>query len=280
MSDWEDFDVRRIIVALDATTSSTPTVDAAAHMAARLQADLAGLFVEQQELLDLEDHAGARLLSLPGGQGGPAESGRIERELRSMALKARREFERASRRWRLRVSFDVTRGRLEPAVVDKTAIDDLVVVSSRGRRLTRAVRLPSSGAKLGASLDRSVLFLTRGVAPIRSVVVLYDDSRQAASALGAARRLAETDGIMLTVLVVGDRREDAAQMVQSVEAQVPPNARVHVHRIADDSAPRIARAVQSVHGDLFIVGRDTDISNVDDIQGFLSEMGCPILVVR
>jgi nucleotide-binding universal stress UspA family protein len=280
MSDNEDFDVRRLILALDASTPSASAVTVAAHFAARLQADLGGLFVEQQDLLDLEEHPAARHISLPFGADGKLERGSLERELRSMALEARRAFDRASRQFRLRVSFDVARGRLRSTVIEKTEPSDLVVVESTGRRLTRAVRLPSSGTRLGAGLQRSVLFLTSAAAPIRSVVVLYDGTHQSRRALGAARRLAATDGIMLTVLVVGETREEAADLVESIESRTPPSARVHTHRIADESADRITRAVQGVHGDLFIVGGDTEVSGVDDIDDFLRELGCPLLVVR
>jgi nucleotide-binding universal stress UspA family protein len=238
------------------------------------------LFVERQDLLDLEEHPAARHISLPAGRGGSLERGTMERELRSMALEARREFERVSRRWRLHVSFDVARGRLRDQVSERTDPTDLVVVDSAGRKLIRSVRLPSSGTRLGAGLDRSVLFLTPVASPVRSVVVLYDGSYHARRALGAARRLAETDGIMLTVLVVGESREEAAELVQSVNAQTPMSARVHTHRIADESAERIGRAVQGVHGDLFIVGGDTEISGVEDIERFLARIGCPLLVVR
>lgn len=280
MIDNEDFDVRRIVVALDASTESGPAVAIAAHFAARLHAELGGLFIEQRELIELEEHPVARHISLPLGRGGLVKRGTMQRELRSMALEARRELERASRRWQLRVSFDVVRGRLEGQVVERTDPGDLIVVESTGRRLTRSVRLPSSGTRIGTGIDRSVLFLTSAVAPVRSVVVLYDGSLQSRRGLGAARRLAETDGIMLTVLVVGESREDATELLESLEGRVPPTARVHMHRIADNAADRIARAVRGVHGDLFIVGGDTEVTGVDDVESFLSEIGCPLLVIR
>ncbi|MGM0557960.1 MAG: hypothetical protein ACQEVA_16360 [Myxococcota bacterium] len=276
----EEFEVRRLVVALDATTSSSPTVSVAAHFAVRLQAELGGLFIEQQELLDLEEHPAARHISLPVGRGSRLERGKMERELRSMALEARRQFERASRRWRLRVSFDVARGRLRDEVSQRTEPTDLVVVESTGRRLIRSVRLPSSGTQLGAGLERSVLFLMPVSGPVRSVVVLYDGTYQSRRALGAARRLAETDGIMLTVLVVGESREEAAAFAESIDLQTPMNAQVHTHRIADETAERLGRAVQGVHGDLFIVGGETEISGVEDIDSFLARIGCPLLVVR
>ena len=52
------FAIRRILIALDASTHSLAALDAAAEMAANMQAELIGLFVEDENLLHLSYKAG------------------------------------------------------------------------------------------------------------------------------------------------------------------------------------------------------------------------------
>ena len=81
--------IRRILVALDASHHSLAALDAAAELAASLEAELQGLFVEDANLLRLAGLPVARVVRYPFATPARPDPVRMERELRVQAAQAR-----------------------------------------------------------------------------------------------------------------------------------------------------------------------------------------------
>ncbi|HEX9050121.1 MAG TPA: hypothetical protein VF841_06255, partial [Anaeromyxobacter sp.] len=87
---------RRIVVGLDASAASLDALAAAAALAGRLRADLAGVFVEDEDLIRLAGLPFAGVVRLPGGAREGIDLARAEAELRALAAGAREALERAA----------------------------------------------------------------------------------------------------------------------------------------------------------------------------------------
>ena len=114
---------RRLLVALDAADDAQLLLDAAADMAARMHADLAGLFIEDMDLLGLGDNPLIRMVSAHAAAAQSIATREIERALRRQVATAREAFERAAKARRLESSFEVRRGRLASALQGEIEID-------------------------------------------------------------------------------------------------------------------------------------------------------------
>jgi nucleotide-binding universal stress UspA family protein len=107
---------RRILVAIDPSGGARDVLVAAARLAARQEAELLGLFVEDTDVLTLASLPFARefgLLSAPR----PMDPTTTESEIRAQAALVERWLATAARELGLSWSFEIRRGRYESEVL-------------------------------------------------------------------------------------------------------------------------------------------------------------------
>lgn len=193
MAEEEPFSARRILVGIDASSASLDALSAAASIAARLGSELAGLFVEDEDLLRLAALPFAGIVRIPGGQREPIDLSSAEAALRAMGSRAREALQRTASHHRLTCSFQVRRGRVVPEMLAAAEGADLVVLgaASHGRPARAAVG--ETARATAARARTSVLLLARGSRLTGGVVAVDDGTPAGTRALAAARRVAPED---------------------------------------------------------------------------------------
>ena len=249
--------VRRMLVALDASAPSLAALSAAVQMAARLGAEVAGLFVEDEDLVRLGGHGAARIIDSSSSASRAPDAAEMGNALRAMARAARGALEQSAARARLTWSFRVARGRVAPEVVAAAAHADVVCLGRAGWFGARGARLGSTAAAVASSSPSHVL-LVRDFGDLADApVVLHDGSGAGSRALDLALELCARDGGRLVVCVP---RELAAHLEPEIERRAaergvtatiralgePPAARggllVLPASVADDALPQVAAA--------------------------------------
>ncbi len=101
---------RRIVVTLDASACGRAALEAAAQLAAGMQAELQGLFVEDVDLLRLANLPLASEIPLPGAVPRQLELARIQCAFRAHAARVQQALAEVADRLQLRWSFQVLQG--------------------------------------------------------------------------------------------------------------------------------------------------------------------------
>ena len=180
----------RIWVALDESPRSLAALTAAAALAEGLDAELAGLFVEDVNLQHLFGLPFAREFSALTGAGRPLSQADVERAWRHEAGILQRQLVEAAGRQRLRWSFRVARGRVLAEMETLAHAFDLVVL---GKPIgTGVVAVTRTTAR---RVDRHP---QPGPGP---VLVLFEAVPASASSLAMGAMLARRNGAELIVLV-------------------------------------------------------------------------------
>jgi len=117
----------RVLVALDASPQSQAALRAAARVAAAMQAELLGLFVEDANLFHLCNSPFCREVGLRTAVVRQLESQTVERQLRVLAAEMRRSLARVAGEAQVHWSFQVTRGAVEHELL--TAAENSVLLS-------------------------------------------------------------------------------------------------------------------------------------------------------
>jgi nucleotide-binding universal stress UspA family protein len=94
--------ITRILVAVDASPLSLAALEAAAELAASLQAELLGLYIEDINLLRAADSPFAREVGHFSGSIRDLDSQRLQRQLRSQANRVRRRLSQLAERSQIR----------------------------------------------------------------------------------------------------------------------------------------------------------------------------------
>ncbi len=190
------FRIRRILVALDATARCAAALEESARFAARLDAELLGVFVEDVNLLRLAALPFVRETGTHSATTRRIEDRAMERALRVQAQQARAALDAAAARMGVAVRFAVARGQVAAQLIEAARDADLVILA--------LARREAIGAKIRAVLSGvpgPLLLLREGAGVRAPVVTVHDGTPTADRAVEIAGQLAHDLGAReLTVL--------------------------------------------------------------------------------
>lgn len=262
-------ELRRILLALDAAGADAETLDAVARMAAALEAELVGVFIEDQAMLAAAELPMTWSWPRSGAGRRPLDARLMARALRVTAARASEALASVAARRRVRWSFRVASGDMSETVFAEAAAGDLLALASRDRTLRlRGVEAlqQAAGSEAGCSL-----LLLRGVAGThRPIVALYDGS---ARVLDLALRLAKGFDLPLRILAVGKSVEAAGKQAESARdwlAGRETGVRIRVKSfVADEDVRAMIESIQSEGPGLVVADRQQGEAN--DVIGPLCE---------
>ncbi len=273
--------IRRILLALDTATHSLATFEAATVLAARLDAELHALFVEDINLLRLAALPFARETRLTSATTCRLQNPDMERALRAEATRAQATLATLATRRHVRWSFHVTRGQVAAQVRAAALETDLVAFTFSGGAPARLTQVVATMEAVMGGAPCPLLMLPPGAAIRPPFVVIYDGSPASARALRLAAWLAQAEGQSVTVLLAAvdppmARRlrseADALLAVAKVTAEYPLPPR--------PEATAIARAVRAASAGTLLLAADSLVFNGDSRRRLLEELECAALLTR
>lgn len=277
----QELNIRRILVALDASTHSLAALRAAAELAASLHAELIGIFVEDENLLHLAGLPFAHELRSPAAKRRPMSSDAMERQLHLQAAQARRALEKAAEKVNAQWSFQTIRGQVTPSVLSAALDVDLVALGRVSRPLHPRSRLGSTARAAFLKTDRSVLVMQQGSDLSYPVLVTYDGSMAAKQALAAAAKLAHFSGDELNVLLLSEEFDQVAPLRDELSAWLDERSlSAEFHWLPEATVAKLAEVVQSAENCVLVLGGDNPLLNAEAIQELLDKTDCPVMLVR
>lgn len=260
---------RRIAVTLEASATGRPLLETCVRLAALLDAELEGIFIEDINLIRL---AGLPFLreQRPASLGEESVSARrMQQELRGLARQAARMLEQAAREMGVPWSFQVWRGAAGVETLCQVFPADvlgLTRVSTRAAtRLwaTAGTRTRLSGRSLG------------------NICVLFGTSETALRALDTAARLARELQTGLTVLLPGiDVPEDAELRAKAGTVLEKRGQGARIVQLGPDGATALAQAVAATGSGVLVTEVAHPLFEQAGLGPCFTALPCPVLLVR
>ncbi len=247
-----DHALRRILVALDASAHSHAALAAAVALAARLHAEIEGLFVEDINLLRLAELPFAREIRFGQTGARQVEAEALRRNLRARAAVLRRELEEIATENQISTTFRVAQGAVTEQVLTAAREVDLLALGRLGHSLAQRVRLGST-ARAAIARAASAVLLVQPVAASGPVLALYDGSAAGARALALATQVSGETGELRVLVWATDeetafeRRQLAAHMLDARQADT------QYQHLAGGDAPRVLAWINRQGGSLLIM---------------------------
>ncbi len=207
------FKLRRILVALDSAPQSSRSLESGAELAARLEAELFGLFVEDADLLRAAAVPLTRHVNLLTGVADVLDSVATEAQLARTAEAARARLEAVATKRRVRWSFTTVRGAMHAELETATGEADLLVI--RGATALRDRDLSLRAQRAGA-----VLVIPPGTQLSHPVSVCIDDSPGAVDALQLGATLAAGGDADMEILISADDEGICGELEQGVRREL------------------------------------------------------------
>jgi nucleotide-binding universal stress UspA family protein len=268
--------IRRILVALDASPHSLAALEASVQLAARIGAELVGLFVEDTALLRLAEIPCTRELLYFSVAGAPLTRESMESQFRAQSEQIRRTLEAAARRVQVAWSFRTVRGTIISEIKAAAAGVDLVALGRGGWSLDRRLRAGSTALEIADS-SLPVLLLPSDRIPEKAhLIVYYDGSREAQRGLLAATglSLAGMDGI--TVLVESDREPDPF-LTETTLANKDIEIRCVYVGAANEAG--LLATLRAEKGGILVLGSRALLNRLPALDTILRETEMPLLLL-
>lgn len=259
--------IRRILVALDTSSRGAAAAQAATELAATMQAELLGLFVEDMNLLNLASLPFARELGLTSACSRPLDFDEIERAMRSQAAQVERLLARTAERRQLRWSFQVTRGQVVAEVLSAGQGMDLVVLGKTGRSIADRLRGPRMAGD-------------EAVPARRPLLLVFDGSEPSLRALSIAAQLARNASRALVLMIPAVGKDYQRLHKQAEDFLEPGISRVRWHAVKG-GAGEMAQAARSERAEIVVLAAPSDSRSTPDlIDSLLEAVDCPLVLVR
>lgn len=201
--------IRRILVALDASPASRFAIQTAVDLAARFEAELVGLFVEDTNLLRVARLPFVREIGAFSFSARKLDVDDLQRQLRAQADQMRRSLAMAAQLRGIAWEFRVKRGPVTAEVMTAGADADLMVMGRAGRSLTAKRRLGSTVRSMVLQRSGMTFILTSAFRFAAPAILLYDGSEAGHKALEIAASLVEAQDRRLTVALVAESKNES-----------------------------------------------------------------------
>lgn len=275
--------IQRILVALDASTSSLNALHTAVDLAAQFKAEVLGLFVEDVNLLRLAELPMAREISFYTPSARRLKPLEMELQLRIQAARIRRTLEKIAGQAGVAWSFRSTRGAVGAEVLSAGAEADLVVLGKIGRSLP--------GPQRSGSTVRTLLLHRRGMTlimesrvpfgPTLPVAALYDGTPAAQKALETATYLAESHQAAMIVFIIADSIEQGrAYQQEAVRRLEPPHSPTAFRRLVRADLSELADRIRRETGGPVVIPCLEDWFAAEKLCGLIDDITNPVLLIR
>jgi hypothetical protein len=274
-------EIHRILVTLDASPGSLMRIESAAELAANLQAELNGLFVEDANLLRMAELPFVTEISLSSPIGRRIRLEQLQYQLRAQSERMRQALAAAATTRGVPWKFKVARGSVVSQVLSAASEADLLILG----KMTWA---PIGGKRLGSTV-RMILTQGRGLTLIIQermswalpISVIFDGSNLSAKALYIAARLSKAEDRQLNVFILASDRETALKRKKMVLEKLAEANFVINFRIAiNPSLNSLAWLVQTHVSGPLILPCSENLLQGEGLCSLVNEVSNPVLLIR
>ncbi len=256
--------IRRILVAMDILSDNLAVLETAAELAARSEAELTGLFVEDTDLLRAADlPVSLEVMLWTARERNPTET-EMARALRALAARIRKDLERAAERARVPWSFQVVRGPRIQVFMEAGAESDLMFVGP-----ARCSRVPRYSPQ-------------RRPRKPGAVCILFSGTAASQRALGMAMQLADQHRVLVKVLLAGSDFEDIRSTQPWLDKRLKdPRLAIRILDLGGEDDQALIDLLGSTAPGVLIIPADNRLTRDPlSFQRLQSAVNCPIMFVR
>ncbi|MFY0610823.1 MAG: hypothetical protein JXQ99_04795 [Hyphomicrobiaceae bacterium] len=272
---------RRIVVGLKAAADIDRSVEAATTLAAAIQAEVVGLYVEEDGLLSLAALPFARVIGHGEGRSERLTEAAMAKAIARGAVTSRKVLsahaEKASVNW----SFTVEQGELASKMRGVLAAGDFLVLSSNHRGFgTEDLlnELRSAPRRL-----HGVVLAVSGKAkrPTGPVIAIDDGDAAGRGTVTLASHIASVLGVPLCLFTVASSNSEADRIVARARSLAKATQKIETHRLPIGASQMIASAIAKFQPSFVVADQEGEPFGDDAAaRALLRTVGAPVLLLR
>ncbi len=273
--------IKQILVALDGSPSSISALEKGAKLAAGLNAELVGLFVEDINLLRATQLPFTQEISFFSSGYRPLDPLELERQLRVQADRVRQIMERIALAKNLSARFRVVRGAVAEEILNAAKDADLLMLGKTGRSLPGFSRFGSTVRHVVIRRPGMTLVWHLHGSDIRPVVLVYDGSESARKALLVAVSLQEVQESGLIVYLVAENPEKGHELRLEVSGMLKDlGAHATFRTLVRPDLNNLAWMLRSENAGPVVLPCNEKRVSEEHLCALVEEIANPVLLVK
>ncbi len=273
---------RRIVVALDASRHSEAALEAAARLCTVFDAELVGVFVEDQNVLRAAELPFTMDVGRLARTSVELSDFAVRRMFRVQERRARRAFDWTVRQHRLRNEFQLASGDVAERLIDAAEEADLITLGQSGSVAASRQKLGTVTRRILSRSRGPVLVLRRGLRLDLPIMVLYDceaADRDDALRIGASLARVQRES-PLVVLLAGASMSECDTVRAELARRLAGSTPVQFERVYRDVPELILERAQRRRAGLLVVPADGHGGDHAPVRRLVSQADMPVMVVR
>lgn len=271
---------RRILVALDTSTHSLAALEAAAAMAQIMEANIKGIFVEDDDWRLLSRLSSVTEVNELTGDIKPFAEQTLEKQLKILENRIQRQLQFISRSKQIKHSWETAKGSVEEKILEAAKDTDLITIGRKGHSYGRHKKLGTTAKNIIQKSDKPVLILQEGLKLGDTIIAVYDGSRQSQRGIRLARALAEKNNGELFVLAIRNDPDAAEERNRELENSLKgASVKVNVKLLGQVNLWSFMQEVSNRRAGLLMIPKDQPFVQNHSLETLLGYIRCPLLLM-
>lgn len=270
--------LREILVAIDTSSHSQAALEAAIALAKTMEANIQGLFVQDELWNRITQLPSTRAVNALTGDVLPLEHEMLEDQVTILKHRLRRKLEYLSRRNKVKHSWIFTRGKVEEKILEAAETADLITIGIRGHSL-RKKKLGSSAKAIIQKAEKPVLILKKGLRLGNTLTAVYDASKESQKGIKLALKIAKKNNSPLSIMVVDNNPDVLDQRSKELEKMLEDTSvSVEIELMDRTDLGSFLNSINQRNSGLLIIPKSQPLLS-KSFETVLNHINCPLLMM-
>ena len=273
-------DIKRILIAIDASPHSLAALETAADLADKLRVELRGLYIEDENLLRFAQLPFAREFRFSRTGSQKIDAKQMAEQVRLQSTLAERHFNDQATNRNLKHSFHVGRGAIATELKKEAEETDLLVLGRISRSLLQTTRLGSTAKTVLFAGQQSLLLTHTSADFSQPILLIYDGTESSEKALAMSFLVSGENG-RYNILINTEDDQQAKDIKKHLDHYFETNKITgsfrRLHQINLKEISHILHMTQS--GTLVMSYPNKQLSSAL-IEQLLEMVNCPVFIFK
>jgi K+-sensing histidine kinase KdpD len=270
----------RILVGIGGSDIPEQMMRVAGKLAAAMNAELCGLFVEEEYLFDLSRLPFAKTVGTGGNAPQALTEQLMDEAMRRQANLFRRALAEIAQKSNLRWTFDRARGRAQSALMAIARKQDIVVLQATSTEFT-VKDMILAGRQVAGAVSGIVVFGQRARRISGPVVAIDDGDEMGLRTLHFAKQIAKSMDAPVHVLIIAASEEEAARIEGRAAAELEEVKLAGFRRLLSSGADELEAALQDLRPCFVVADLEGEpFSDNEAASAIIRAAGAPVLLIR
>lgn len=273
--------LERILVAVDNSKRSAAALEAAAIFARLTKAKVEGLYVQEEHWHPLDNRSRTFLIDELTGQAHSLKEHRLKHEAELIAGRLKKQLQEISRRHEVGHRWKCIRGKAIEKILEASKEVDLITIGRRSNAMLHQKKLGSTTKAIIEGAHKPILILAGELKLNRTIVVVYDRSKEGKKSLKMGLLLAQKNKSRLFVLILNNRDKKGNERNKEVEQLVDSaSVPVNIASLNQATIGNVIHIVKKRYPGLIFISKNQPLLKNDSLEIMLHYLNCTILLMN